>query len=153
MEIGQLGQRLVHLYLYVTLRVCECNLHHAWTIISANGRKEQWLLSVIDALHPLSDKLDITRVVCTTKVVTQFLSSALPNIISLRFAKKATKQSTLQLSSCRPTDFSSPGSSHVLSCWALNYKYDKEIKASFRSRWTQQHKVKLGCCPSKSIRH
>ena len=67
MEIGQLGQRLVHLYLYVTSRDCECNLHHAWSIISANGRKEQWLLNVIAALHPLSDKLDITRVVCTTK--------------------------------------------------------------------------------------
>ena len=91
MEIGQLSQQLVHLYLNVTSRVCECNLYHAWSIISANGRKEQRLLNVIAALHPLRDTLDITRVVCTTKVGTQFLTSTLPNIISLRFAKKSYK--------------------------------------------------------------
>ena len=32
-------------------------------------------VNVIAALHPLSDRLDIARVVCTTNVVTQFLSS------------------------------------------------------------------------------
>ena len=156
MEIGQLGQRLVHLYLYVTLRVCECNLHHAWTIISANGRKEQWLLNVIDALHPSGDKLDITRVVCTTKVGTQFLTSLLPNVISLRFGKIAIKQNKhtlLQLFPCRPTDFFQFSQSHGLPCWALNYRYHNEIKMAFRFCWTQQHKVKWWHCSFESIHH
>ena len=91
-------------------------------------------MNVIAALHPLSDTLDITRVVCTTKVGTQLLTSTLPNIKSLPFEKidKAKKDPLLRLFLCKPTDFIQSSQQPCSALLKLNHKYDYEMKVAFR---------------------
>ena len=84
LDIGQLGQQLVYdnPNPYVTLRVFDGNIHHSLTFISANRRERQSSLNFIAALHSglhsAIKEIDISRVVCTTKLGVQFLTSTLP---------------------------------------------------------------------------